>query len=76
MPPRLRLTDVIDPGRSRCVDIKYVGYVCLTPGPYRNLTTLTVSVLYLHPDYQVLNHAGTRLFVKKAEEEILLFKPH
>ena len=36
--------------------------VCLTLGPYRNLTTLTASVLYLHPRCQVLNHAGGRVF--------------
>ena len=30
-------------------------------GPYRNLTTLTASVLALHPHVQVLNHAGRRL---------------
>ncbi|WP_437758498.1 hypothetical protein [Sorangium sp. So ce1389] len=31
-------------------------------GPYRNLTTLTASILYLHPACQVLNHAGDRVF--------------
>ncbi len=36
--------------------------VCLTLGPYRNLTTLTASVLFLHPRCQVLNHAGGRVF--------------
>jgi hypothetical protein len=30
-------------------------------GPYRNLTTLTASILSLHPDCQVLNHGGKRL---------------
>ena len=29
-------------------------------GPYRNLTTLTAAILSLHPDCQVLNHAGNR----------------
>jgi len=31
-------------------------------GPYRNISTLTSSVLSLHPDVQVLNHAMDRLF--------------
>jgi len=33
-------------------------------GPYRNLTTLTASVLALHPHVQVLNHAGRRLLAR------------
>jgi hypothetical protein len=36
--------------------------LCLALGPYRNLTTLTASVLFLHPNCQVLNHAGDRIF--------------
>ncbi|MCW5878805.1 MAG: hypothetical protein KIS80_08075, partial [Anaerolineales bacterium] len=39
--------------------------VCLFLGPYRNLTTLTASMLSLHPECQVLNHAGTRVFPNK-----------
>jgi hypothetical protein len=35
--------------------------VGLVLGPYRNLTTLTASLLSLHPEVQVLNHAGSRL---------------
>lgn len=31
-------------------------------GPYRNLTTLTASIMALHPHCQVLNHAGERIF--------------
>lgn len=30
-------------------------------GPYRNLTTLTASLLFLHPFCQVLNHAAGRI---------------
>ena len=30
-------------------------------GPYRNLTTLSAAILYLHPECQVLNHAGPRV---------------
>jgi hypothetical protein len=38
--------------------VPQVRSVCLTLGPYRNLTTLTASILFLHPRCQVLNHAG------------------
>jgi len=44
------------------MDIGSLRTVCLLLGPYRNLTTLTASVLFLHPDCQVLNHAGCRIF--------------
>ena len=51
-------------------DLKVSADVCtdslrtvyLTLGPYRNLTTLTASVLFLHSRCQVLNHAGGRVF--------------
>ena len=59
---RLRLNDAIDLRESRYLDIQDIESVCLTLGPYRNLTTLTASVLYLHPNCQVLNHAGSRIF--------------
>ena len=39
-------------------DLRSVGIFL---GPYRNLTTLTASVLGLHPHCQVLNHAGVRI---------------
>jgi hypothetical protein len=35
--------------------------VCMLLGPYRNLTSLTCSVLSLHPQCLVLNHAGVRM---------------
>lgn len=44
------------------VDISKLKTVCLTLGPYRNLTTLTASLLALHPRCQVLNHAGERIY--------------
>ena len=59
------LEDRIDLFASRRIDIGDVRSVCLTLGPYRNLTTLTASVLFLHPDCQVLNHAGSRIFGRK-----------
>ena len=47
---------------SRSIDIEDCKSVCLALGPYRNLTTLTASTLFLHPDCQVLNHAGKRIY--------------
>jgi len=47
---------------SKSIDIAGCQTVCLALGPYRNLTTLTAAVLFLHPDCQVLNHAGPRIF--------------
>ena len=43
---------------SSSAGLRTVGLIL---GPYRNLTTLTASVLSLHPECQVLNHAGRRL---------------
>jgi hypothetical protein len=62
---RVALSDVIDLRKSRQVDIRDVKSVCLALGPYRNLTTLTASTLFLHPNCQVLNHAGKRIYGKK-----------
>ena len=38
--------------------------VCVFLGPYRNLTTLTASMLALHPRCQVLNHGGLRVLTE------------
>ncbi|MEM7479491.1 MAG: hypothetical protein AAF483_31280, partial [Planctomycetota bacterium] len=43
-------------------DIGECQSVCLALGPYRNLTTLTAATLFLHPNCQVLNHAGSRIY--------------
>lgn len=43
------------------VDIRHCDSICLTLGPYRNLTTLTAAIFFLHPDCQVLNHGYIRL---------------
>ena len=59
---KTKLTDRIDLMMSRFIDIKDCHSVCLTLGPYRNLTTLTAATLFLHPNCQVLNHAGRRIF--------------
>lgn len=56
------LSDVIDLTLSRYVDIQDIDSVCLALGPYRNLTTLTASTLFLHPNCQVLNHASDRIY--------------
>jgi hypothetical protein len=47
---------------SRRLDISSVQTVCLALGPYRNLTTLTGAVISMHPECQVLNHGGRRVF--------------
>ena len=44
--------------RDQTTGVVNVGLIL---GPYRNLTTLTASILSLHPDSQVLNHGGKRL---------------
>ncbi len=59
------LTDVIDLRKSRRHDIRDIESVCLALGPYRNLTTLTATTLFLHPNCQVLNHAGQRIYGNK-----------
>jgi hypothetical protein len=48
--------------RSRNISIDSLRTVCLALGPYRNLTTFTAAILFLHRNCQVLNHAGQRIF--------------
>ena len=48
--------------KSRAIDVSGVKTACLFLGPYRNLTTLTASTLFLHPECQVLNHGGQRIY--------------
>jgi len=62
---KYRLADLVDLKTSQFMDIQGVESVCLTLGPYRNLTTLTASALFLHPNCQVLNHAGSRIYSNK-----------
>jgi hypothetical protein len=59
---RHRILKEVDLFRSRGVEIDSIRTVALVLGPYRNLTTLTASILFLHPHCQVLNHAGQRVF--------------
>jgi tetratricopeptide (TPR) repeat protein len=49
---------------SENVNIDDIKSVCLILGPYRNLTSLTAAVLFLHPSCQVLNHAAMRILHK------------
>ena len=56
------LADNRDLRRSQSIDISGCRTVCLALGPYRNLTTLTAATLFLHPNCQVLNHAGGRIY--------------
>ncbi|MGB8212841.1 MAG: hypothetical protein WCE68_04700 [Anaerolineales bacterium] len=61
----IKLTDSIDLIMCRSIDISECESVCLALGPRGNLTTLTAATLFLHPNCQVLNHAGTRIFGNK-----------
>jgi hypothetical protein len=54
-----------DINAARAIPIDDVASVCLFLGPYRNLTTLTASILFFHPNCQVLNHAASRIFGDK-----------
>lgn len=62
---RYRLSDIIELNRSRKINISNISSVCLTLGPYRNLTTLTAFILSVHPNCQVLNHAAKRIFGRR-----------
>lgn len=60
------IEDRVDLRASRSIDVSDCRSVCLTLGPYRNLTTLTASTLFLHPHCQVLNHASDRIFGRRS----------
>lgn len=59
-----RWADSVASLKSRFIDIRGCRTVCLALGPYRNLTTLTAATLSLHPNCQVLNHAGAMIFAR------------
>lgn len=61
--------------QARAIDIDDVRAVGLFLGPYRNLTTLTASVLFLHPHCQVLNHAGRSVFDNDRIDFLARFEP-
>lgn len=46
---------------------QHVSAVVLILGPYRNLTTLSASILALHPQCQILNHAGGRQRLRRKD---------
>lgn len=46
---------------SQSIDISGIKTICIVLGPYRNLTTLTASIMSLHPNCQVLNHGLDRI---------------
>lgn len=46
---------------SQKIEVDEVDTIAIILGPYRNLTTLTAGLLALHPNCQVLNHAGMRI---------------
>lgn len=46
---------------SKDIDISSIETTGIILGPYRNLTTLAVGIMALHPNIQVLNHAGQRI---------------
>lgn len=60
-PKRLPNPELTQISPREKANIAELNSVCLFLGPYRNLTTLTASLLFLHPNCQVLNHAGERI---------------
>ena len=61
------------PNRAPISDEAYdrIATICAFLGPYRNLTTLTASLLSLHPNCRVLNHGGFRIL---AERQLNIFR--
>ncbi len=53
--------------------VRHLNSVCLFLGPYRNLTTLTGSFLFLHPEIQVFDHGSPRIF---SNEDINFLNPY
>lgn len=70
---RLRATLDLVPSRAPLSEDAYerIATICAFLGPYRNLTTLTASLLSLHPNCQVLNHGGFRIL---AERQLNIFR--
>jgi hypothetical protein len=51
--------------------VNKIKKVCLILGPYRNLTTMIVGVMALHPNIQVMNHGMKTLFTDKSQNDFL-----
>ncbi len=49
-------------GSNKKFDPNTINNLILIVGPYRNLTTYFASILSIHPNISVLNHAGIRVF--------------
>ena len=49
-------------GSNTSFDTKEIKSLILLVGPYRNLTTYLAANIAFHPQCQVLNHAGIRVF--------------
>lgn len=56
---------------SRKIPVENISTICVTLGPYRNLTTLSASIIALHPNCQVLNHGGRRVLYDKRLDFLL-----
>jgi len=67
-------SDIKDLESSKSINIKSVKSVCLMLGPYRNLTTLTASILFLHPNCQVLNHGASRIYGRKEIDFLSIYE--
>lgn len=52
-------------GTNKSFDTAQVNNLVLIVGPYRNLTSYLTSILSLHSNCKVLNHAGIRVFRNK-----------
>lgn len=58
-PPKIVTLGEVNSKYTKLID--GLETVCLFMGPNRNLTTLTASVLALHPNCQVMSHGGQRV---------------
>lgn len=56
-----RLRKEVDLISANKINIDQLETLCINLGPQRNLSTLMAALMALHPDAQVLNHAGQRI---------------
>lgn len=71
----MRLPFLIEQFLARKIDVSQCRSVCLALGPYRNLTTMTAATLFLHPECQVLNHAGGRIYGNRRLDFFAAYSP-
>ena len=55
----------LDYHNSKNEKIDNIDTIIFGFGPLRNFTTLLASIFSLHPEVQVLNHGGRRVFRQK-----------